>query len=171
MENKKENIESKENKENKAKMQQFKEETVILREGELNKEMYKIISGKVAVYINYGKENECLVGILSEQKCFGELGLLCKTPSMYTLVAVYDVLIRRIPEEEFVEFLRNNFYNGINIMESLAKEVKILKCNLDMVMEEMEKSSEIETYKVNQLKERVYKNFASNTEDTIFDKE
>lgn len=39
-------------------MQQFKEETVILREGKLNKEMYKIISGKVAVYINYGKEKK-----------------------------------------------------------------------------------------------------------------
>ena len=130
--------------------------------------MYKIISGKAAVYINYGKENEYLVGILSEQECFGELGILCKAPSMYTVVAVYDLLLRRVAEDEFVEFLLNNFYNGINIMQSLAKEVRSLICNVDMLieeLEEMENSSQIETQKVNQLKEKVYKNFVLDSED------
>ena len=151
-----------------AKMERFAEETVILREGELNKEMYKIISGKVAVYLNYGKENEYLVGILSEQKCFGELGILCNAPSMYTVVAIYEVLVSKITEDEFEYFLRSNFYNVTNIIQSLAKEVRSLKCNLDMVMEEMENSSEIETCKVNQLKQKVYKNFAANTENLLF---
>jgi len=57
--------------ENTAKMQSYPEDSVILREGERKDEMYKIVSGKAAVYINYGKENEYLLGICTEQyqKC------------------------------------------------------------------------------------------------------
>ena len=132
--------------------------------------MYKIVSGKVAVYINYGKENEYLVGVLSEQKCFGELGILCQTPSMYTVVAIYDVLVRKIAEDEFDDFLRNNFGNAKNVIESLAKEVRTLTCNLDMVMQEMENSSELEKQKVNALKQRVYRNYACNVDPLIINK-
>ena len=59
-----------------SKMQTFPEDSIIMREGEFYTEMYKIVSGKVAIYINYGQKNEYLMGILSEQQCFGELGLL-----------------------------------------------------------------------------------------------
>lgn len=49
--------------ENTAKMQSYPEDSVILREGERKDEMYKIVSGKAAVYINYGKENGYPLGI------------------------------------------------------------------------------------------------------------
>ena len=65
-----------------SRMKKFPEDSVIIREGEVRNEMYKIVSGKVAVYINYGEKNEYLLGILSEQQCFGELGIMCKQPSV-----------------------------------------------------------------------------------------
>ena len=137
-------------------MQKFPEDTVIIREGELTNEMYKIISGKAAIYINYGEKNEYLLGILSEQQCFGELGILCKAKSMYTVVAVYDVLAMRICEEEFETFLQNNNKNAMDMIKNLSWSVMNLKCNLDMVLNELENGKDPEKMNVRQLKEKIY---------------
>ena len=139
-----------------SRMQKFPEDTVIIREGELTNEMYKIISGKAAIYINYGEKNEYLLGILSEQQCFGELGILCKAPSMYTVVAVYDVLAMRICEEEFETFLQNNNKNAMDMIKNLSWSVMNLKCNLDMVLDELENGKDPEKMNVRQLKEKIY---------------
>lgn len=141
-----------------ARMQEFKENSVIIREGEINNEMYKIISGKVAVYLNYRQKNEYLLGILSEQQCFGELEILCKKPSIYTIVAVYDVLLMRVAEDEFDDFIKNNSKNASDMIRNLAHEVMNLKLNMDMVMDEFLNSSENGKCKVQELRRRIYQN-------------
>lgn len=143
-----------------AKIQEFKEDDIIIREGEQNDEMYKIISGKVAVYINYGQKNEYLLGILSEQRCFGEFGILCKKPSLYTVVAVYDVLLMRIGEDEFDDFIQMNSKNASDLIRNLAHDVMNMKMNLDMVMNEFANSSTAGTCKVQELRQRIYQNAA-----------
>ena len=59
-----------------VKMQKFHADEVILKEGETYGEMYKIVSGSVAVYIRYGEKEEHLIGIYSKPKCFGETNVL-----------------------------------------------------------------------------------------------
>ena len=66
----------------------FRDNEVMLREGDTTEEMLKILSGKAALYLNFGKENEYFIGVLSEGKCFGEVSLLAGKPSPYTVVAV-----------------------------------------------------------------------------------
>ena len=154
---------------NSNKMQEFKEDTVIIREGDTSNVMYKILSGKVAVYLNYGQENEYLLGILSEQQCFGELEILCKKPSLYTVVAVYDVLLMQITEEEFDAFIRNNSRNASSIIRTLAHEVVNLKANLDMVMQELSNSGEHGACKVQELRQRLYRSAAQGTVDSQFE--
>lgn len=139
-------------------MQDFKENEIIIRQGEVKNEMYKIISGKVAVYINYGQENEYLLGILSEQQCFGELEILCKKPSIYTVVAVYDVLLMRIREDEFDDFIKNNSNNASDMIRNLARQVMNLKLNMDMMMDEFLNSSEEEKKRAQELQRKIYQN-------------
>lgn len=141
-----------------VRMQKFKENEVIVSEGEQKKEMYKIISGKVAVYINFGQKNEYLLGILSEQQCFGELEILCKKPSIYTVVAVYDSLLMRIADEEFDDFIKNNSTNASDIIRNLAHEVMNLKFNMDMVMDEISSSDKDGVCNVQELRRKMYKN-------------
>lgn len=141
--------------EKQARLKKFPENTVIVKEGEIQTEMYKILSGKVAVYINYGEKNEYLLGVLSEQKCFGETCILCKKPSPYTIIAVYDVLAMRISEDEFDDFVQNNTKNATDIIKNLAREVVNLRWNLDMVIDELENGSEPEKYKVQELKQKM----------------
>lgn len=120
-----------------TRLSQYHENEIILREGELKDEMYKIISGQVLIYLNYGKEDEYLIGVLSEQRCFGESGLLCHTSSLYTFVAMSDVLIMKIAQNEFDNFLKNNHLNSRNIIMNLAKENATMKCNIEMLLKEL----------------------------------
>ena len=46
-----------------ASMLKFHGDDIILKEGGTYEEMYKIISGSVAVYIRYGEKEEHLIGI------------------------------------------------------------------------------------------------------------
>ena len=157
--------------ESKSRMQKFPEDSIILREGELRNEMYKIVSGKVAVYINYGKENEYLLGILGEQQCFGELGILCRQPSMYTVVAVYDVLAMRISLDEFSGFLKNNNKNAINIIRNLSWCMMNLKGNLDLVLDELANLNETEAQTVHMIREKMQQYTMQNMQNTdLFEK-
>ena len=139
-----------------SRMQSFPEDSVIIREGEVRNEMYKIVSGNAAVYINYGKKNEYLLGILSEQQCFGELGILCRQPSVYTVVAVYDLLVMRIGGNEFETFLINNSKNALDIIKNLSWSVMNLKGNLDLVLDELANANEEKPINARQLKEKIY---------------
>lgn len=157
--------------ESKSRMQKFPEDSIILREGELRNEMYKIVSGKVAVYINYGKENEYLLGILGEQQCFGELGILCRQPSMYTVVAVYDVLAMRISLDEFSGFLKNNNKNAINIIRNLSWCMVNLKGNLDLVLDELANLNETEAQTVHTIREKMQQYTMQNMQNAdLFEK-
>lgn len=154
-----------------SRMQKFPEDSIILREGELRDEMYKIVSGKVAVYINYGKENEYLLGILGEQQCFGELGILCRQPSMYTVVVVYDVLAMRISLDEFSGFLKNNNKNAINIIRNLSWCMMNLKGNLDLVLDELANLNETEAQTVHTIREKMQQYTMQNMQNAdLFEK-
>lgn len=118
-------------------MLRFHEDEVILRQGSMEREMYKILSGKAAVYINYGQADEYLVGILSAQRCFGELSLLCGKPSLQTVVAFEDVMVLRITEDSFAEFIKQNTQNAIGIMKDLANTIATLSVNLNLLTEDL----------------------------------
>ena len=120
---------------NESKMVRFTEDQVILQQGSTEKVLYKIIHGKAIVYLNYGQEDEYIVGILSEQRCFGEFTILCGKPSIYTVVAYSDVLLLRIPEEDFDDFIRNNSANAIGIMRNLANTLVTLSFNSNLILE------------------------------------
>lgn len=129
---------------NESKMVRFAEDDIILKEGSTEKILYKIIHGKAMVYLNYGQENELLVGLLSEQRCFGEYTILCGKPSVYTVVAYSDILLLRITEEDFDDFIRNNSANAIDIMRNLANTLATLSLNINLVLEELKQGQNIE---------------------------
>ena len=124
--------------------------------------MYKVVSGKVAAYINYGEENECLLGIFDQHRTFGESGMLCGRPCMYTVVALEETLIMRVGMEEFDEFINNNTQNARNVIRNLAREVAVMRCNMDMMMDEFEHKGESEIVNIQTLRERM-------REKTVYD--
>lgn len=110
---------------------------VILREGEKNDEMYKIISGRAICSINHETDEEYLLGSLNEGKTFGEYSLLTDSTGIYTVTAYSDMLLLRISRSEFEDFIQMNAGNSVNIMRNMAAMMKVLKVNIDMLNGEL----------------------------------
>ena len=131
----------------------FSDNEVMLREGDTGGEMLKIISGKAALYLHFGEENEYFIGVLSAGKCFGDVSLLAGKPSPYTVVAVGEVMIMRIQAEQFEGFVRDNAKNAVDIMKNMASRIVMLNANLNLVANELsdlakefEKSPQVPNY-------------------------
>ncbi len=126
--------------ENKPLMRVYEEDEIIMREGESYGEMYKIISGSAALYLDYGGADEYLIGVISAGKCFGEVSLLAGRPEQYTVVAVDRVMVMAIREEQFEGFIKDNLHNTIDIMKNMADRIVMLNKNLGLIADELYES-------------------------------
>ena len=118
-------------------MKKLSEDEVIIREGETYEEMYKIVSGRAALYLQYGTENEYLIGVLSDGKWFGEVSVLAGKPSPYSVVAISDIMVMRIGAGRFESFISQNPHNTAEIMKNMANSIVMLKANVGMMSEEL----------------------------------
>ena len=117
--------------------QKVSEGCIIIREGELNMDMYKLVSGKAEVYVGYGTEHETVIGILSEGDYFGELGLFTQKPAIYTIVMYSDGLLFRITMNEIEDYIKNNGRDILSIMRHMANSMYNLKLNIDLLSEDL----------------------------------
>lgn len=115
----------------------YQEDDIIVKQGDPDKSFYKIVSGKVALYMNYGKDDEYLMGIQTFPSCFGEMTILAEQPSLYTVVAVTEAKVLRVPEKKFENFIYNNPENAITIMKTMAKNISLLNMNIKLLTEEI----------------------------------
>ncbi len=120
-----------------GKMVKFPQDSIILREGETNAEMYKIIKGHAEIYTGYGTNLETLIGIIGHQSCFGEFGILLKQPSIYTVVAYSDILALRITENDLNDFITENHKNILDIMRNMANSLLTMRFQVDMLLKEL----------------------------------
>ena len=120
-----------------GKIIRFPQDNVILREGELSTDMYKIIRGHVELYTGYGTEHEVLLGLIGQQCCFGEFGLLLHQPAIYTVVAFDDVYAMRVTEGEMGSFVQENHRNIIEIMRNMSRMMLIMQEQIEMLSEDL----------------------------------
>ena len=122
---------------NRTKIRVFAEDDVVIKEGQTNTEMYKIVSGQAAIYFDYGKENEYLVGVLADGRCFGEIGLLTGKPSPFSVVAVTSLMLLGIGAEDFEGFIAEDPQKAADIMRNLAGTVVTMGANVNLLKDEM----------------------------------
>lgn len=120
-----------------AAMIKFQAEEVIIQEGRSYDEMYKIISGSVAVYMRYGEKDEHLLGIYSKSRCFGEMNIFSGQPCIYTVVAYNEVLLMRITKDSLEEFIKRYPGNAIDIMQNMARSFELMQKNIDLLLDEI----------------------------------
>jgi CRP-like cAMP-binding protein len=110
---------------------------VIFRENEVNPYMYKVLKGKVALYVNYEEEQENILGILGTDRFFGEISMLTGKPQVYTAVAIEDSLILKVGETQLEQFLIDNRGNTLGIMKSMAQIILTQNVNISLLMEDI----------------------------------
>ncbi len=118
------------------KIQKFSADDIILREGETNSVMYKIITGSAVCWFNYGTDDEYVLASMAEGECFGEYSVLTGNPSIYTVVAFSDMLVMKISKEDLITFVEMNTKNAIDIMENSAKMLNVMAMNIEMLRSE-----------------------------------
>ncbi len=115
----------------------FPAESMILKEGEVNLDMYKIIQGRAEMYAGYGTDKEVLLGIIGPGACFGEMGLLLKAPAIYTIIAYTDVYAIRVTEDRVGNFIQENHSSVLQIMKNMANTMAIMQHQITALSEEL----------------------------------
>ena len=110
----------------------------ILKEGEVNPELYKLISGNCEVYTGYGTERESILGILSKGAYFGEIGFFSGKPSIYTVVAYTDVMLERIETTEFQKYVTEHYEDMLALMKNMTESMYNLRFNMELMAKDAE---------------------------------
>ena len=118
-------------------MRKYRAGDIIFKEKELHPYMYKVLNGSVALYVNYEEDHENVLGILKENRFFGEISMLTGRPQVYTAVALNDVLLMSVNEEQLESFLSENRGNTLGIMKSMARIIVTQNLNISMLMEDI----------------------------------
>lgn len=119
-----------------AKIQKFSADDVILREGDTNDAIYKIITGDAVCWFKYGTDDEYVLASMSDGECFGEYSVLTGNPSIYTVVAFSDMIVMKITQDDLISFTEANAKNAIEIMGNMARMMSVLAMNIDMIRSE-----------------------------------
>lgn len=138
-----------------SKMVTFQAEEVIIQEGRSYDEMYKIVSGSVAVYMRYGEEDEHLLGIYSKSRCFGEINVLSEQPCIYTVVAYNEVLLMRITRDSLEEFIRSYPGNAIDIMRNMVQTFGFMQKNIELLLNEIYEKRDVNQKRTEELKNKI----------------
>ena len=126
-----------------GKIIKFPRDSIIIREGEANPYMYKILQGNAELYTGFGTDNELLLGIIGPQSCFGEFGMLIGAPSIYTVAAYSDVYAMKVTAGEMGDFVRENHKNIIDIMKNMAHTMVIMQKQINLMSGELMKGSTV----------------------------
>ena len=127
----------------------------ILAEGEVNLDMYKIISGHAEVYMGYGTETETLIGIIGPNSCFGEFGLLLNKPAIYTVIAYSEVLLMRITKGEMGDFIQQNHKSVMDIMQNMAHTMMTMRTQIDMLINDLNEGKKLNEKEIHDLKKSI----------------
>ena len=142
---------------NGGKLARFSEGDVILAEGDDDYTLYKILSGHAELYLGYGTKQEVLLGIIGPQACFGELGLLLKKPSLYTVKAYSDVCVVRVTEDMLGDFIRQNHSTIVHIMEKMAEMMMTMQHQISQLSYEVDEKNKVNRTIVGKNKELLKK--------------
>lgn len=138
-----------------AKLCKFQTGDIIMREGEIYGEMYKVVSGSVEVYIRYGERDEHLIGIYSKSKCFGELNVLSDQAAIYTVVAFDEVLLMRITKDYLEEFIRNNPRNAIDIMKNMVHTTAVMQKNISLLLDDLYDKNDSNRRRTEEIRQKI----------------
>ena len=103
---------------------QLKKGDVLFFQGDEEYILYKVLSGEIGLYINYGKKEEKELARMKKDDCFGEMAILERKPRTATAVAVEDCTLMSYPEEHMAYFIAQNANFALNIMRGLSSKLR-----------------------------------------------
>jgi CRP-like cAMP-binding protein len=107
------------------KVNEYKKDEVIFRQGDYATSFYRILGGNVGVFVCYGTENEKQLTTLHESDYLGEMGVIEAYPRSATAVALEDgTKLEEIDEKEFSDYFTNRTGELLQIMRQMAQRLR-----------------------------------------------
>ena len=138
-------------------LKRYEENDIILREGDTDTNLYKVLSGNVEVYSGFGTDRENILGILSKGDYFGEMGLLTGAPAIYMVIAYNNPLVLSVEKDDLFSYVKQNYSDLIAIMENMARSMLNMKKNIDLLTNDAAflLKDRNDTKKAQELKQRI----------------
>ena len=125
-----------------GRLENYPEDHVIIKEGVKNNRMFVVLEGSVALYMNYGKKNEYVLGVCGKNKIFGEMSMLSKEESDYTAVAFTDAKVAWFQENNLNQFLAGYPNCAADFLKNIAKNNALMRKHMTLLMNEVDTLSE-----------------------------
>lgn len=104
---------------------QLQEGAVLYEQGAEGRSMFRLSSGKITLYLDYGTPKQfALVEINEPGATFGEMGLLAGEPRNTTAVAMEDSILMEIDMEHFEDFSRKHPDDMRRMITDLSHRLK-----------------------------------------------
>lgn len=120
--------------------------TVIFKKGDIERCMYDLTEGSVAIYADYGLPTEKKLTVLSagKNRFLGEMGLIDAAPRSATAVAETDCRMLTIDVNNAKEYFYNSPETLLDVMRQLSDRTRALT---DDYLEAAKTISESEDYR------------------------
>lgn len=122
---------------NTAAMINYEERQVIFYEGHEDPYLYKIMLGKIGLYLDYGTANERLVGVATAPNYIGTMNVFKIQPSVYTAVALTKSMLLRLPEADLVTFAKSDPGAAVKLMKTLGYRLAMQRQELKTMVSEL----------------------------------
>lgn len=100
------------------------EDEILFQQGEKGDHAYLILKGKVAVILNSVYDgSEVVIAEIGEGDIVGEMAILEETTRVATVKAVGQVVVLKIKEAQFLEFLKMNPKYTRGLLTSLSHRI------------------------------------------------
>ncbi|MCR5773818.1 MAG: 2-dehydropantoate 2-reductase [Lachnospiraceae bacterium] len=106
---------------------------IIVREGEDDPTLYKVMHGSVGLYLNHGKENEYLLGINAKGSSFGEYSCFSGKASPYTAIAEEETIVMAIPKKDVHNYICLNPRNAEELFTTMSNKVAMLSKHIGLL--------------------------------------
>lgn len=120
-----------------ASVRNFQQKQVIFYEGDVDRNLYKIISGRIAFYVNYGMPSESVIGITAAPNYFGTAAAFSGAPAAYTAVALEKVTVLQLPEKDLPSLPKSDPVSAVALMQNMAAALETVNGKLRALLSEL----------------------------------
>ena len=104
----------------------YKKGDIIYRQGDMDLSIYDILWGRVAVYVDYGTEDETLLTEVGSEGFLGMVGFLESRPQNTTAVALEKTTVAIITMESFGKYFQDRPAKVLSIMQYMSSRMREL---------------------------------------------
>jgi len=117
----------------------FRKGTVLFREGDLGRDMFIVLQGKVQVRKSVGSTEEVLAE-LSAGEFFGEMALLIGQDRSATVEVIEDSKLLVVSPDTFASLLKSDIEIALKMLKKMAARLRALDEHLETALLEAKKA-------------------------------